>query len=190
MRAFLPLYLIFFVAACTPTSPENAGEALHSEDSLPDKAGNIEEVGKWLLEKTPVSDEALMAVFPAQLAGSERTKISAIPDAAQVVANYGGLSLTISVADCAGRRASVATSFLENFEFPQEDTDSYDFENRERDGIPVVSMYYKKRNNTEMTALVGNRFYLVIQGEGVTTDSLWAGMDPSIFENLRALADE
>jgi hypothetical protein len=113
-----------------------------------------------LLKKTPLTDEELLSAFPKELMGYSLDKVITIPNMQQVVGQFGNRKISLSIADAAGEKNSLATTFIGNYSFVNPSTENRKFNNIERSGIRTISDYNTYDNATEMWLLYDNRYFI------------------------------
>lgn len=157
---------------------ENDGVTRHTE---------IEKVQEELLQKRPLTDQALLEVFPKNLKGLALDNVRAIPGLQQVVGQFGNRKISLSIADAAGEINALATNFIGNYSFVNPSTENLKFSNIERDAIKTVSEYNAYDNETEMWLLFDNRYYVVLSGKNMNPEELWQAFDLNALNGYRGM---
>jgi len=133
-----------------------------------------------LMAKKPLTNAQFMEVFPKKLGNlsldetpkNGRDFVEA--DTQVMVGNYGNGTLKMEIIDATGNFAGQAIFFLKSYDLITLESDDYTkYSKKERDGILTSGVYYTGRNESELTFLYDNRFYITLKGKEMDVDKLW-----------------
>jgi len=192
MKKLLQLVIVFaLLFSCNPDA-KKVTEGLLKEIEKIEEEGittntEIEKLQEQLLKKKPLTDEELLHAFPKELMGYSSDKVIAIPNLQQVVGQFGNRKISLSIADAAGEKNSLATTFIGNYSFVNPSTENRKFNNIERSGIRTISDYNAYDNATEMWLLYDNRYFISLRGDDMNPEELWQAFDINTLKEYKEM---
>ncbi|MCK0157029.1 hypothetical protein MWU65_07540 [Cellulophaga sp. F20128] len=190
MKTILKFTIVLvLMASCNSEAKKGTKDALkaveQTEEKSADKLSDFDKITNELLKKTPLTDEELLAAFPIELMGYSLDKVNAIPYMQQVVGQFGGRKISLSVADAAGKNNSLVTTFLGFYSYVPPSSESNKLIKIERNGIKTISEF--KDNETEMRLLFDNRYYITLSAKALNPEELWKALDIHILRGYKDL---
>lgn len=190
-RITLVLILIIVISSCGNDSKKadhstvntSQIEAQEEEDALLESPEDLKEL---LLQKTPFTEAEFMEAFPKAI------KDLALDNEVQIInqqgyATYGNKKITLSIYDCAGKHYGKATLFGTVYNIKAQDIDDTKYSNITRDAIKTINTHRANRNQTDITFLHKNRWYVVLTGNNMNPDELWSAFDLKALKNFTSI---
>ena len=173
MKKCIPVMLValLMMTACkneTTDKLKKAGDNISNVTSIISNAQEVQEESSKLKELTPLSNDALKAWLPNSLGNLTRSGFKVgkagylnVSSIEGTYKNDDGRVLEVEVMDGAGEMGSVlmtSMSMASKMEVEEEDENKH-LQTVSKDGVKAKQTYYKKRNNTELQFIYGQRFW-------------------------------
>lgn len=183
----LIIILVALNASCGNGSKQVDNTSVdEAETTLTDKVRSMdqEELKNFLSKTTPLTEAEFKEAFPKSIKGMLLDKDVEIINQ-QGYGTYGKGKITLSIHDGAGKNNGMATLFGTVYNIKAQDNDDTKYSNQERDAIKTINTYRINRNQSEIVFLYHNRWYVVLKGDNMSPDELWASFDLNALKNFK-----
>jgi hypothetical protein len=186
-RITLVLILIIVISSCGNDSKKADSSAVNNtqiEQTENESSINQEDLKELLLQKTPFTEADFMEAFPKAI------KDLALDNEVQIInqqgyATYGNKKITLTIYDCAGKHYGKATLFGTVYNIKAQDIDDTKYSNITRDAIKTINTHRANRNQSGITLLHKNRWYVVLTGNNMNPDELWDAFELNALKKFK-----
>lgn len=203
-KTYLALCLVLMIAfsSCIGEVKEkfkSAKEGVSNATTIVKEAQKAEGRMEKLKNETALTNSQLKEWLPTEIENFERSGFKVGQ------AGYAGVNsvegtfksveskekITISVIDGAGPSGGVMAAgygMFGNLEMEMEDESKHQ-QTVTIDGVKAQQTYYKKRNNTQLIFMYGERFLVTVNSSDMDVDATWNIVDEVALENLVKLTE-
>ncbi|MGZ0016150.1 hypothetical protein [Yeosuana sp. AK3] len=188
-RITLILILIVVIYSCGNDSKKadhstfNTSQIEAQEEALLDSPEDLKEL---LTKTTPLKEAEFKEAFPKSIRNLP------LDDEVEIInqqgyATYGNKKITLSIYDCVGKNYGKAALFGTVYNIKAQDIDDTKYSNITRDAIKTISTHRVNRNQSDITFLHKNRWYVVLTGNTMNPDELWSAFDLKALNNFTSI---
>jgi hypothetical protein len=192
----LSIAMLIFACKDNPVvkKAKKAKENVSNTQNLIKESTKMQDDIKDLSETTPLTNDEMRAWLPDEIDGMNRTAFKTgamgMMNIASVEATYTSedrsRSFKVEVIDGAGEMGAISTAGLRmafSMDF-EEETETKTRKTVTKNGVKAIEEYDKRRNQSVIQFMQGNRFYVKATGTNMEMDDLWDLIDDMDVGNL------